>query len=270
MAEANKPRTIKSGTTGKIALRLVQKGTGLYGLADGKIIVEGVDADDVWSELHEKCGRSSSRYFGYSGARRKFLEFFPGGFVSSAYVDHEREYKVEAKRRLDITAPLEMALNDDGLAEAILSVYRATNLLSPFEQTRMQAVLRSDRADAFIRAAAEFTLEPTRQSLQTMEMVLKHDDNAKWTVVTYLPFLWQPERHMFLKPMVTVDYAERVGHPFARDYQPRLDLVTYRSLQDLASSTEAELADLQPKDRIDVQSFIWVIGGAYDGEPVRA
>jgi hypothetical protein len=37
----------------------------------------------------------------------------------------------------------------------------------------------------------------------------------------------------------------------------------YDSLLDLARRTATELADLQPRDRIDVQSFIWVVG-AYD------
>ena len=53
-----------------------------------------------------------------------------------------------------------------------------------------------------------------------MERALKHHESAKWTVVTYLPFLWRPETHMFLKPEVTKDFAARVGHRFASDYEP--------------------------------------------------
>ena len=73
-------------------------------------------------------------------------------------------------------------------------------------------------------------------------------------------FLWRPETHMFLKPEVTRDFAARVGHRFASDYEPRLKLDVYHSLLDLASETEQELADLKPRDRIDVHSFIWVVG----------
>ena len=93
-----------------------------------------------------------------------------------------------------------------------------------------------------------------------MERALKPHESAKWTVATYLPFLWRPESHMFLKPEVTKDFAARVGHRFASDYEPRLDLAVYESLLDLASKTAAELAELKPRDRIDVQSFIWVVG----------
>ncbi len=65
---------------------------------------------------------------------------------------------------------------------------------------------------------------------------------------------------MFLKPEVTKDFAARVGHRFASDYHPRLNIDVYDSLLDLAAKTAAELAELKPRDRIDVESFIWVVG----------
>ena len=97
-----------------------------------------------------------------------------------------------------------------------------------------------------------------------MERALKPHDNAKWTVATYLSFLWRPNKHMFLKPEVTKDFAARVGHRFASDYEPRLNIEVYDSLLDLASKTTTELVDLKPRDRIDVQSFIWVVGDYKD------
>ena len=65
---------------------------------------------------------------------------------------------------------------------------------------------------------------------------------------------------MFLKPEATKDFAERVGHRFASTYEPRLEMAVYESLLDLASKTTSEIAELKPRDRIDVQSFIWVVG----------
>ena len=70
---------------------------------------------------------------------------------------------------------------------------------------------------------------------------------------------------MFLKPAVTKDFATRVGHRFAEDYDPRLHLPVYESLLDLAEKTTAQLADLKPRDFIDIQSFIWVAGGYRGG-----
>ena len=106
--------------------------------------------------------------------------------------------------------------------------------------------------------------------LSTGNFGLKRHDCAKWTVATYLPFLWRPEVHMYLKPEATKDYATRVGHPLASLYEPQLNFDVYASLLDLANETSRELSDLAPRDGIDIQSFIWVVG-AYeeDGEEVE-
>lgn len=151
-------------------------------------------------------------------------------------------------------------MNDKGFSDAVLAAFRDTNLLSPFEKVRVQDLLRGPSADGFISAAARFACGEGRPALAEMAYLAKPYDCAKWTVVTYLPFLWRPDLHMFLKPQVTRDFAERVGHGFAHRYEPTLDMSVYESLLDLASQTEREIANLHPQDRIDVQSFIWVVG----------
>jgi hypothetical protein len=260
--------TVRTGKVGKIGLRLAKKDHRFFGLANGKILTEGDDADDVWRRLHDEAGKGNSKYFGFDGARNRFLHFFPNGFHSAGYEDGERNYKIAAKSKLGSTVPVETAATGGGFGEAILSVFRATNLLYPVEKSRLQDLLRGPDADVFIQAAAKFTLGEKKTALSEMESSLKPHDNAKWTVVTYLPFLWRPEEHMFLKPEVTKDFAERVGHPFAFHYEPRLDIAVYDSLLDLASKTANELADMGPRDRIDVQSFIWVVGD-YNDETER-
>jgi len=49
----------------------------------------------------------------------------------------------------------------------------------------------------------------------------------------------------------------RVGHPFADAYKSELDPAVYDSLLDLANTTKQKIADLRPRDMIDVQSFMW-------------
>ena len=258
--EMSVARTIREGRLGKHSLHLDEKDGKYFGLLDSKKITEGDDPDKVWMKLHDEAGKSNPRYFGYADARNRFLKLFPDGFHSSSYAERERTYKLAAKAKLDETAPLEKALTGTGFGEAILSVYRATNLLSPFEKTRLQGVLRGPNADSVIQAAAAFAKDGDEHSLGRLDSVLKpHDAVAIWTVATYLPFLWRPDKHMFLKPEVTRDYAERVGHPFALIYEARLNYGVYASLLDLAERTSRELADLEPRDRIDIQSFIWVV-----------
>jgi hypothetical protein len=258
-------KTIRTGKVGDLSLRMVEKNGAFIGLifaADSskKAQLEGIDADQVWQRLQDEAAKANPKYFGFDGARARFLRFFPSGFHSVGYTNAERDYKIAAKQRLDGLASLEQAIKAPALGEAVLSVFRATNLLSPFEKVRLQDLLRGPAAAEFIHAAARFTLGEGKRALLEMERVLKPHDSAKWTVVTYLPFLWRPEAHMFLKPGVTKDFAARVGHSFAWDYEPRLNIEVYESLLDLVLTTEGELAELGPRDRIDVQSFIWVIG----------
>lgn len=271
-------KTIRQDMIGKNTLRLVDTGKGIVGLliAGGKQLdrIEGTDAAEVWAQLRAAVGKASDAYFGFEGARARFLQFFPDGFRSPAFEGDERGsygergYKLRAKAKLDEAAPLDEALTGTGYGEAVLSAYRATNLLSPFEKTRLDPVLRGPDADAFIQAAAAFAMGDVAPALDRMESILAKHDNAKWTVATYLPFLWRPEEHMFLKPVVTQDFAERVGHPFVHDYTPALEPEVYASLLDMMAVTKAELADLQPRDNIDLQSFVWTVGEYKDGDEV--
>jgi hypothetical protein len=262
-------KTIREIELSDLVLRLVEKDKLFIGLIFSggakKAQIDGNNADDVWRRLQDEAGKANPKYFGFGGARNRFLHWFKGGFQSPNYLAGERDYKVDAKTKLESSVPLDDAATGSGYGKAVLSVFRATNLLSPFEKVRLQDVLRGPNADPFIRAAAQFTLTPSESALLEMEHALKPDESAKWTVATYLPFLWRPDEHMFLKPEATKDFAARVGHRFATDYEARLDIGIYESLLDLAARTAEELSDLKPRDRIDVQSLIWVVGDYKEG-----
>ncbi len=254
-------KKIREENVGKATVRLVQTAKGYSGvvlLGDiRKSLEEGDDPDDVWRRAYDAAARLNPLFFGYDGARSRFLHFFPQGFEGSAYDSEERAYKLDAKSKLDQTVPLSSAASGQGFGQAVLSAFLATNLLSPFEKMRLQPLLKGPDADEFIRAAASFTNGNVKTALATLRSVLKPYDNAKWTVVTYLPFLWHPKQHVFLKPTMIRTFAERVGHPFADAYKAKLDPAVYESLLDLATTTKERIADLGPRDMIDIQSFMW-------------
>lgn len=262
-------KTVRETKLGDATLRLVEKDKLFVGLVfeggSRKLQIQGENADDVWRQLHDEAGKANPKYFGFDGARGRFLKFFPNGFKSDGYLNNERNYKVAAKKKLDATAPVQDAATKLGFGEAILAAFRSTNLLSPYEKTWLQDVLRGPSADPFINSAARFALGEGKSALLDMERALKPHGAAKWTIATYLPFLWRPQQHMFLKPEVTKDFATRVGHRFASIYEAALEFSVYESLLDLATKTAKEISDLNPQDRIDVQSFIWVIGDYKEG-----
>ena len=73
---------------------------------------------------------------------------------------------------------------------------------------------------------------------------------------------------MFLKPEVTKDFAVRVQHRLEHDYSSKMDLAVYESLLDLAGQISRTFAGLEPRDMIDIQSVIWVLGAYQDGREV--
>ena len=262
-------KTIREGTAGKAKLRLVQTDKKFVAIAfeGGKMIMQkdGATAEEAWSALQRELTSEGPNWFGFAGARARFLHWFAGGFHSPAYLTRERGYKLKAKEGLEKTTPLEEAATGSGHGEAVLRAYRATSLLYPIEKTRMQALLRGSDGDEFIRAAARFALGEGKTALRAMETLLRPHDNAKWTVVTYLPYLWKPDQHIFLKPEVTKDFASRVGHGLAHSYSAELDYGVYEDLLGLADDIRKSVQDLGPRDMIDIQSFIFVVGEYREG-----
>jgi hypothetical protein len=79
-----------------------------------------------------------------------------------------------------------------------------------------------------------------------------------WPVVTAFGFIARPKVHLMLKPMVTRRAAHEYGFDFRYVSRPRWS--TYESLLRFGDSIRHDLDDWQPRDLIDVQSFIWVLG----------
>lgn len=125
---------------------------------------------------------------------------------------------------------------------------------------RVADLLKGPRAGAFLAAAARFASGGVGEGLAAMRRAAAPHDAAKWTILTYLPFLWRPETHLFLKPEVTKDAARRLGHPFAEVYAPNGGAEVYESLLDFGRTLGAAVADLAPADNIDLQGLIWVLG----------
>lgn len=250
-------------TYGSAQLRGVKRGDAFVGQVftdTGKSVQISADsAPELLEKLKSEAARMSGAYVGFDGARRRFLEFLPDGFLDSRYIEQERVYKLARKSSLETAAPLSArpfsALQASGAAKAF-----SINLLHSTEQIRAKEALSSPQGHAILEALAEFTDAPSQPTLHTLAALLKPFEAARWTVITLLPFFWKPDRHMFLKPEVTCEFAAAVGHPFHLEYTAELDLGVYEALLDLAYKTEQETSGMNPSDRIDVQSFIWVVG----------
>lgn len=258
-------KTIRTEQVGKTTVRLLQGGERYIGAvipAGGKPAqFEGDDPDVLWRKLLGEVGRAHPDYFGFDGAMLRFLRNFPKGFADEGYAHHERIYKDEAVAKIGGMLPLEAARQaGPEQCAAAVRAFQATNLVFQVEKARIKEVLLGAKGSAFLASAARFADGEPDAGLAGMVDAIGVSSQPSWPMLTYLPFMWRPDRHIFLKPQVTRDFADRVGHSFGRDYDQGFAPAVYDSLLDLADETHREIASLQPRDLIDVQSFIWVVG----------
>jgi hypothetical protein len=207
-------------------------------------------------------------------SRRKFLRFFPGAFRDETYLDWERNYKWDAHRQwnellgfTEYRVLLERGKFSE-IASRALRIESRTNLLFSFEKMAIRDAVKSPAgAKAFSAGLYEFlhgagTPESRFESWSDVvgRLPRKQTRVLTWPVLTVFSFIAQPDRHIFLKPKVTNVAAQTYGFEF--QYHSRPSWSTYAGLIEFATVIRRNLRDLRPRDMIDIQSFIWVLGSA--------
>ena len=201
-----------------------------------------------------------------------FLSKFPN-FDDLEYLKQERNYKWEAHRRV-----AEELLSDSGrrivaegppnaLVNTLKKLIHGTNLLATQELMALNDAFRDRRAARrFAEAILELVDEGSERAFSGLVEAtgnLPADTGRArvltWPVVTVLPFLAKPNRHMFLKPMQTKRIAEAFSFDLLYSAQPKW--ATYDRLLTLSNRLLERLRPLGARDLIDVQSFMWVVAG---------
>lgn len=205
-------------------------------------------------------------------ARKKFLHYFPRGFTDTTYIDWERGYKERAHERWQSElgeAPFR-ALRKKGawdeIARRAVAIEARTNLLYSFEKMALRDAVRTGNgARAFGEGLFELLHGPgdleqrfDRWCQLVDALPRKQTRVMTWPIVTVFGFLAQPDTHIFLKPNITKNAAASYGARFA--YTSRPGSHTYVSMLAFAERVRSDLSELRPRDMIDLQSFIWVLG----------
>ena len=205
-------------------------------------------------------------------SRRKFLRFFPRAFRDETYLDWERNYKWNAHQQwnelLGFTEyrNLLQKRRFQEIASRALKVESRTNLLFSFEKMAIRdAVKPPAGAKSFATGLFKFlygpgALEAKFEAWRDVVAALprKQTRVLTWPVLTVFGFIAQPDTHIFLKPNVTRIAAEEYGFDF--QYLSRPAWNTYASILQFAEVMRRNLRDLHPRDMIDLQSFMWVLG----------
>jgi hypothetical protein len=218
---------------------------------------------------------SNVNYLGAARSRRKFELFYPDGFQDDTYLIAERSYKERA--HLEWQAELGPAefrkLLARGefrqIADIAVRIESRTNLLFSFEKMALRDAVKTIAGKRTVATELYAYLwgrgSPQRKFEDWVQAVAdlprRQTRVLTWPLVTVFGFIARPDKHLFLKPMVTRKAAQGYGFDFA--YRPQPSWPVYQSLLTFAAIIRRDL-DRKPgfraRDMIDVQSFIWVQG----------
>src|SRR3954466_3374059 len=204
--------------------------------------------------------------------RKKFLYYFPDGFKDETYIDWERAYKwnahLEWQNLLNKQDFLQLLAEGNYLeiARRAIKLESRTNLLFSFEKMALRdAVRTAGCARIFAEGLFQhvYGTESARDRFELFKETItslprKQTRVLTWPLLTVFGFIAEPGEFIFLKPKVTRIAAEKYQFDF--QYQSKPNWQTYQSLLQFAKQVKKDVADWKPRDLIDIQSFIWVMG----------
>ena len=245
-------------------------GAGNKQLSTNYVTLELAEASEASHPLLDNLTAASqekgSNFISLPEAIQKFLSAFPGGFEGSRFHSEEREYKVAAHELcLKLLAENEFdcllgASDYATICERARRVESATNLLASFEKIKFNDALKNPQNQKqFATGLFDFLYGKEDPSTQfsRFAQTLTEMEIAKWPIATYFGFVRFPEHRIFIKPEVTQKAAALCCWEI--NYQSELNWRTYSGVQSLYHYMREQLdrAGLNPRDMIDVQSFVW-------------
>ena len=227
-----------------------------------------MSAPDLFTSVSSRIQAQSSEA---RRCKKKFLRFFPKGFYDEKYLDWERGYKWDAHLQFEKSlnekefSRLLAAKKYNEIAKLAVNAETRTNLLFSFEKMALRDAVKGSGARLFAKGlyAMLYGNESQQKRFEDFSEVLtrlprKQTRVRTWPLQTVFGFIARPKEFIFLKPRVTQKAAEAYGYDFL--YESQLNWKTYQSLLGFAKKIQTDIADLKPRDLIDLQSFIWVMG----------
>jgi hypothetical protein len=198
-----------------------------------------------------------------------FEQTYPAKFADEKFVDNDLRNKRAAAEvfQVNFGEGKGAAMVDQGqhaeIASTLDGIYRATNVLSPFEVKAVhKAFVKGDEsATKVLGYTLAFLANPGQHTFKQMAEAVSQlpADGGKvhtWPIVTLLPFMADPTRFLALKPTNTELMAARMATNLKYDTTPNWE--TYDLSLRMGKSLLDRLAPLGAKDLIDVQHFMWV------------
>ncbi len=209
-----------------------------------------------------------------SQAKQDLQKRFPGGLHGERMQREERSYKDDLStlcRQWYEPLGLQAALTEGRHNEVLdlaarLVKHKDNNFPSHFDSMPFTNGIKTttrvrEFAEAFVAWVAPE--QPLQAAFEAFARELDHLGCAKWPILTAYRFLLHPQTDVLIKPTNLCSAAEMAC--FEINYQPHLNWLTYQRTMDFYRHVRTKIADLQPRDMIDVQNFIWCIDPQYGG-----
>ena len=218
---------------------------------------------DAKRDIEAELCKQSFDFVDLVSAQRLFLKAFPTGFESPRYIEEERTYK-------DRTAiAVCMKLGSEAMLHAIErrefaricadALSTINNLVFKNERISLGEALKRPEIQApFATALHNMLYADFRKGFVELSNVLRPHNAAKWTILTYWMFFRYPDDHIFIKPTIYRNCTQALGVRSLYESEP--NLLTYDAALHFARHLKANLTELRPRDHIDVQSFMFIVG----------
>jgi hypothetical protein len=198
-----------------------------------------------------------------------FEQTYPAKFDDEKFVDADMRNKRAAQETFaaNFAEGRGAAMVDAGqhaeVASALDGIFRATNILSPFEVKAVhKALVKGDEsATKVLGYTLAFVATPNQPTFKAMAEAVSQlpADGGKvntWPIVTLLPFLADAKKFLALKPTNTELIAARMSFDLKYDSTPNWE--TYDHTLRMAAQLLSRLQQIGAKDMIDVQQFMVV------------
>jgi hypothetical protein len=207
---------------------------------------------------------------------RWFETFFPGGFAGEKFISEERGAPEAKGKKGYKAAAIKLAqeqLSPERLASAtpeeIFAVSKKllafTNLVFPIEGPIPFTSMKEEDRAGFVAALGELLhgegphgprFEKFADSVRIWDAA-GQGRKVTWPLATLLQALYTPAQHTFVKPTVLEQQAHLLN--LTADRHSPVTGTSYERFMDVARKTSERLvaAGHQPRDLMDVYSFIW-------------
>jgi hypothetical protein len=196
-------------------------------------------------------------------------------FSDPAFVKEEIVYKQDAVKKgkkllgEEDFSQLIIEQNYDEINKRLYAIGQSTNLLY------LSVPLKGDlnilhqleaHKSTFYKAVFDLIYGPeqTHERLDRfLDYVDKRDLPHKWTFPTYFLFIFHPDKEIFIKPSIVKWLIKFASFESEIDFSSHPSGKTYNAIRLLHFKIKEDLKDYNPKDMIDIQSFIWTCAYAY-------